>query len=276
VIRGRAARALQVLGIVLLVLLGSTGGGILATSLSTVAGPGYFPPSGGGGAPSGAAGGDLAGTYPDPTIGANAIGSTEITAGSVALSDFADLAEARAIGRAESAGTGAPVALTGTQLAEIIPDATPTTAGVTKTWASECLAWQSPATGGASYTVPTNTVEWLNTAHSRCQVDTTNLHEVRILGTEAAGAPTTGDAGVQCSADQSTWFFVDGTADGDLGSEAPQVALAANTRLRSAWQVINPAGTCIGDTYWRVVTDDGTGAGGPNFSSWRLQFRRSP
>lgn len=44
---------------------------------------------GGGGAPSGPAGGDLTGTYPDPQIAAGAVGSTEIADGSVTNNDLA-------------------------------------------------------------------------------------------------------------------------------------------------------------------------------------------
>ena len=50
----------------------------------------------------------------------SAVGSAQITDGSVALADMADLAAARIIGRASGAGTGVPTALTGAQVVTIV------------------------------------------------------------------------------------------------------------------------------------------------------------
>lgn len=87
--------------------------------------PGLVPASGGGTtnflradnsfaapptAPTGTAGGSLSGTYPNPGIAPNSVGSDEL----------ADMDEGTVVGREEGAGTGNPTALTATQLRTII------------------------------------------------------------------------------------------------------------------------------------------------------------
>ncbi len=64
---------------------GATSGQVLGYNGTSVA---WTTVSGGGGSPTGAAGGSLAGTYPNPTIASGVIGSTEIADGSIVSADI--------------------------------------------------------------------------------------------------------------------------------------------------------------------------------------------
>lgn len=73
---------------------------------------------GGGGAPSGPAGGDLAGTYPNPTLAPNAVNTGEVADDAITLPKIANIPANSLLGRQSGVGTGDPqnLDLTGSNL----------------------------------------------------------------------------------------------------------------------------------------------------------------
>lgn len=139
--------------------------------------------AGGGGAPSGPAGGDLAGTYPNPTIGAGKVGAAELEDASITLGKLAVSAADPAAGTAglRTLGTGATQAAAGTD-SRLSDARSPTTHAST-----HASAGSDPVTPGAIGADPAGTAAAAVAAiPSGAAAGTPSLRALGSTGTTAA------------------------------------------------------------------------------------------
>ncbi len=119
-------------------------GAVTATKLANGVLPTSLPPSG-------AAGGDLTGTYPDPAIASDAVTSSKISDGTIATADLADASVTPAKINGSSASNGQVLSWNGTDVAWT----TPSSGGISGSGTANQVALWS---GSAAVTGSTNLV----------------------------------------------------------------------------------------------------------------------
>lgn len=119
-----------------------------------------------------AAGGDLTGTYPNPTIGTNKVVTAKIADSNVTLAKLANIADARILGN-NSGGSAAPLALTAAQVKTLLAIAQADVSGLTAALALLAPLTSPTFTGhpvGVTESPGTNSTRLATTAYADAAV----------------------------------------------------------------------------------------------------------
>lgn len=120
---------------------------------------------------------------------------------------------------------------------------------------------------------PAATTEFYGVTTLRQLADLSGCTQMRISHSTCGVVGVAGaKAGVQYSTDGgTTWIFMDGSADGDLGTETPQVAIDTLVTQSSAWMTL--ASGARTEVLLRGVGDDGNATADPTITGFILEVR---